>query len=103
MLEIDGIIDFDLIQTVIMIDDSLSFVDPDEPKELLKSLSRNSAMANRSRSANIGTDSKNGPKKFRIEVKGNDDLVFIFQAASHKALLMWFNALLKNWSSGKAM
>jgi len=52
----------------------------------------------------VAASSSEGPQKFRIEVKGGaTDLVFVFMAASHKALLMWFNALMTNWTAGKAM
>ena len=29
--------------------------------------------------------------------------MFIFTAASHKALVSWFNALVANWTAGNAM
>ena len=55
MMEMEGIIDFDLVQTVIMMDDDQNFVDPDRQKK-----SPMSAISN----------SQSGPQKFRIEVKG---------------------------------
>lgn len=103
MLEMEGMIDFDLVQTVVMIDEDLGLIDPNEPKQL-HSIQKHTAIQ-RSQSANTPTASETSkaPRKFRIEIKGEVNLVFIFQAASHKALLMWFNAILKNWSAGKAM
>lgn len=32
MLEMEGMIDFDLVQTVVMIDEDLGLIDPNEPK-----------------------------------------------------------------------
>lgn len=52
-----------------------------------------------------GKAAQDGPRKFRIEVRGNPQcsLAFIFTATSHKGLQTWFNAIVANWTSGRAM
>ena len=105
MMEMIGIIDFDLVQTVIVLLNEENQVDPDHTggaQSRQTNPMRPSTPNRQQRQATNGASE--GPQKFKIEVKGGTpDLVFIFMAASHKALLMWFNALITNWTAGKAM
>ena len=57
MMEMEGIIDFDLVQTVIMMDDDQNF-DPER---------QNNKNVNAMKQK---TPTASGPQKFRIEVKG---------------------------------
>lgn len=61
-------------------------------------------MRSKSAMPNKNKNTPSGPTMFRIEVRATDledQITFIFQAASSKAVLMWFNAIVTNWSAGK--
>ena len=100
MLQMEGIIDFDLVQCAVMLDNEK--LGHHEPK--IASFADKVLAAEDLSSARAGTSS-NDPTKFKIEVKGSDSsraqrknmMVFTFSAASHKANITWYNALLTNW------
>ena len=84
-----------------MLEDDL--VDPNDSNQIRRIQDAGSAHRSRSSNAVATAAKESGPTGFRIEVKGSAGLALLFKAPSHRAVFTWFNAIVANWSAGKAV
>jgi len=46
---------------------------------------------------------ESGPTRFKIEMQGGCDTVFVFDAQTYHDLQLWQKALFQNWAAGEAI
>ena len=101
MMELEGVIDFDLVKCLILIEEK-HFDSSGQSITTESSNVQTEAAEARSIAQDNQSDAHFYPTKFRIEVESCPTF-FIFEAPNYVVLQKWMAAIYANWSAGNAV